>query len=82
MHCFPSAAASELVTQQTHQLFDEFVSAWNAGQLPLRFYQGLTAAPLKRTSYTWQFKNKQPSGKTAAGAKLGMAAFLEDQQEQ
>lgn len=79
--CFP-AAATELSTQQTHQLFEEFVTVWNAGQLPLRFYQGLAAAPIKRTSYSWQFKSKQQTGGAAGAAKLGMAAYLEDQEQQ
>eukprot|EP00878_Enallax_costatus_P033568 GHUV01037088.1.p1 GENE.GHUV01037088.1~~GHUV01037088.1.p1 ORF type:complete len:108 (-),score=21.78 GHUV01037088.1:48-371(-) len=80
--CFTHSTYAELTTQQTHQLFQEFVAAWNGGKLPLRFYQGLTAAPLKRTSYSWQFKNKPSAGPAAGAAKLGMAAFLDDQQEQ
>lgn len=58
--------------------------AWNSGRLPLRYYTGLTAAPLKRTSHNWGFKGKQQgSGAAAAAAgKTGMAAYLSDQQEQ
>lgn len=81
-----STLTAELTTQQTHGAFKEFVAAWNTGQLPLRFYQGLAAAPLKRTSYTWGFNAKAGSAAAGAGAaeagKLGMAAFLQDQQEQ
>jgi TonB-dependent receptor len=62
-----------------------FLEANNLNNRPLRYYQGLAAAPLKRTSYTWQLKSKAGSGSAAAaagGSKLGMTAFLEHQQEQ
>ncbi|KAF6259477.1 hypothetical protein COO60DRAFT_1000760 [Scenedesmus sp. NREL 46B-D3] len=79
---------NELTTEESHALFKQFVEAWNGGQLPLRFYQGLAAAPLKRTSHNWGIRAKQGSsaaaGSVAAagGAKLGMAGFLQDQKQQ
>jgi hypothetical protein len=78
-----------LSTEESHAQFRQFVEAWNSGQLPLRFYQGLAAAPLQRTSHNWGIKAKQGGSGAAAGsvaaasgAKLGMAAFLQDQKQQ
>lgn len=80
-----SSCHAELTSEQTHAAFKEFVSAWNAGRLPMRFYTGLAAAPLKRTSHNWGFK-AQPGGAAgaaaAAGGKTGMAGYLADQKEQ
>jgi hypothetical protein len=79
---------AELTTAESHTLFKQFAEAWNGGQLPLRFYQGLAAAPLKRTSHNWGIKAKQggagAAGSIAAasGVKLGMAGFLQDQKQQ
>jgi hypothetical protein len=78
---------TELTTAESHTLFKQFAEAWNGGKLPLRFYQGLAAAPLKRTSHNWGIKSKQGSSAAssiaaASGAKLGMAAFLQDQKQQ
>ncbi|WIA28710.1 hypothetical protein OEZ86_011246 [Tetradesmus obliquus] len=80
---------NELTTEESHAMFKQFAEAWNLGRLPLRFYQGLAAAPLKRTTHNWGIKAR-PSGagaaggsvSAAAGAKLGMAAFLQDQKQQ
>jgi hypothetical protein len=60
------------------------VLAWNNGRLPMRFYAGLAAAPLKRTSHNWGFKGKASGSATAAaaGTKTGMAAYLADEKEQ
>lgn len=85
----PACCCAELTSQQTHSLFKEFVNAWNGGALPLRFYTGLAAAPLKRTSHQWGFKGGKAgaaAGAAAAaaggGGRTGMAAYLADQQEQ
>lgn len=78
--------SAELTSEQTHAAFKEFVSAWNGGRLPLRFYKGLAAAPLKRTSHNWGFRGKGAAAGAAAGAaggsRTGMAAYMADQQEQ
>jgi hypothetical protein len=66
---------AELSSEETHSYFGRFVSAWNAGQLPPRYYQGLVAAPLKRTNHQWGFK--PPAEKK----RLGMTAFMEEEQE-
>ena len=72
-----------MTSEQTHAAFKDFVSAWNAGRLPLRYYTGLAAAPLKRTSHKWGFKSKQQgAGGAAAAGRTGMAAYMADQQEQ
>jgi hypothetical protein len=77
------ALPPELSTQQSHEQFGEFVLAWNGGQLPMRFYQGLAAAPLKRTSHNWNFKSKLPEQQQQQpSVQRGMAAFLDDQQQQ
>lgn len=76
--------STELTSEQTHAAFKDFVLAWNSGRVPMRFYAGLAAAPLKRTSHNWGFKGKGSGGSAAAaaGTKTGMAAYLADQQEQ
>jgi hypothetical protein len=49
----------------------------------MRFYAGLAAAPLKRTSHNWGFKGKAGgSAAAAAETKTGMAAYLADEKEQ
>eukprot|EP00775_Hariotina_reticulata_P004090 gene4090-4337_t len=74
---------NELTTQQSHEQFGEFVIAWNGGQLPMRFYQGLAAPPIKRTSHNWNFKSKLPEQQQQQpSVQRGMAAFLDDQQQQ
>lgn len=80
----PHTHHTELTSEQTHAAFKEFVSAWNAGRLPLRFYTGLATAPIKRTSHQWGFKSKgAAAGGGGGGAgRTGMAAYLADQQEQ
>lgn len=91
--CAPAAPAcsshAELTTEESHAMFKQFAEAWNLGRLPLRFYQGLAAAPLKRTTHNWGIKARPSragaaggSVSAAAGAKLGMAAFLQDQKQQ
>jgi hypothetical protein len=83
--CHAAACYTELTSEQTHSAFKEFVAAWNGGRLPLRFYKGLAAAPLKRTSHNWGFKGKPAAAGAAAGAsggRTGMSAYLADQQEQ
>lgn len=73
----PCCVCTELTTEESHKCFNAFVAAWNGGELPLRFYSGLAAAPLKRTSHDWGIKKAAAPG---GGSKLGMAAFMDDQQ--
>eukprot|EP00877_Chromochloris_zofingiensis_P009627 jgi/Chrzof1/4918/Cz15g04140.t1 len=65
---------NDLSTEESHKLFDEFVAEWNAGKLPLKYYQGLVEAPKKRTPHQWNFKG-------GSGGGTGMKAFLEDEQD-
>eukprot|EP00195_Chlamydomonas_chlamydogama_P006780 CAMPEP_0202905990 /NCGR_PEP_ID=MMETSP1392-20130828/36933_1 /ASSEMBLY_ACC=CAM_ASM_000868 /TAXON_ID=225041 /ORGANISM="Chlamydomonas chlamydogama, Strain SAG 11-48b" /LENGTH=353 /DNA_ID=CAMNT_0049594321 /DNA_START=32 /DNA_END=1093 /DNA_ORIENTATION=- len=66
---------NELSTEETHRLFEGFVSLWNAGRLAQKFYAGTVAAPIKRTTHKWAFAGGSGSG---TGAR-GMAAYLDDQ---
>lgn len=69
---------AELSSEETHSYFGRFVAAWNAGQLAPRYYQGLVAAPLKRTSHQWGFKAQ---GAAAGRQRVGMTAFMEEEKE-
>ncbi len=71
---------TELTTEQSHDLFGEFVAVWNAGQLPSSFYAGNVAAPLRRTTHQWSFKGG--GGGTSGPAARGMTAFLDEQKDQ
>ena len=42
---------SSLTSEQSHELFTEFVEVWNAGRLSEKYYAGMEKAP--RTSHNW-----------------------------
>jgi hypothetical protein len=77
----PVAVSAELTSEQTHAAFAGFVQAWNSGGLPLRFYTGLAAAPIKRTSHNWGFKAKPGGAAAGAAGRTGMAALLADERQ-
>jgi hypothetical protein len=47
------------------------VTDWNTGQLPLRFYTGLTAAPVKRTTHNWGLKAAAGGGGGGSSSRGG-----------
>ncbi|CAI8033913.1 Style cell-cycle inhibitor 1-B [Geodia barretti] len=49
---------SDLTSQQSHNLFKEFVKEWNEQALPKKYYNGLPSATLehgKQTGHVWKF---------------------------
>ncbi|KAF7145201.1 hypothetical protein RHSIM_Rhsim04G0004200 [Rhododendron simsii] len=45
---------SDLSTGTAHDLFSQFVKAWNSQQLESRYYEGIEAGP--RTAHKWRIK--------------------------
>ncbi|XP_018829982.2 style cell-cycle inhibitor 1-A [Juglans regia] len=45
---------SELSSESAHELFSDFVKAWNKQKLESRYYEGITRGP--RTSHHWKIK--------------------------
>ncbi|XP_021757360.1 DNA topoisomerase 1 [Chenopodium quinoa] len=45
---------SDLSSEQTRELFSEFVEVWNSKQLESKYYSGINTAP--RSSHKWKIK--------------------------
>ncbi|KOM38166.1 hypothetical protein LR48_Vigan03g154800, partial [Vigna angularis] len=45
---------SDLLSESAHELFTDFVKAWNKGKLDSHYYEGIASGP--RTSHNWKIK--------------------------
>ncbi|KAE9585036.1 hypothetical protein Lal_00017818 [Lupinus albus] len=45
---------SDLLSDSAHEMFSDFVKAWNRGKLQSHYYEGIASAP--RTSHNWKIK--------------------------
>ncbi|XP_020203381.1 style cell-cycle inhibitor 1-A [Cajanus cajan] len=45
---------SDLSSESAHEMFSDFVKAWNKGKLDLHYYEGIASGP--RTSHNWNIK--------------------------
>lgn len=72
---------SDLPSDKAHELFSGFVQVWNAGRLPAKYYAGVVAAPIKRTTHTWAFKGGAAGAVGRTAGNKGMAAFMADQKD-
>eukprot|EP00243_Klebsormidium_subtile_P002988 TRINITY_DN16122_c0_g1_i1.p1 TRINITY_DN16122_c0_g1~~TRINITY_DN16122_c0_g1_i1.p1 ORF type:complete len:391 (-),score=92.91 TRINITY_DN16122_c0_g1_i1:91-1263(-) len=82
---------SDLSSDQAHALFDAFVTVYNEGKLPDKYYDGITSTHAQRSGFTWAIKGRGDTGEDimaeedrraseAARGKLERRKWKQDQE--
>ncbi|GAQ77728.1 hypothetical protein KFL_000030080 [Klebsormidium nitens] len=82
---------SDLSSDQAHALFDAFVTVYNEGKLPEKYYDGITSTHAKRSGFTWAIKGRGDTGEDimaeedrraaeAGRGKLERKKWMQDQE--